>query len=134
MSSHDEPPADSPGVAAGLRVPHFAASRAALDALHTLRRSRGRQVVVLSPACARVSVAHVHSEVDYVPRPGEVRLGTLAHCPIYADPRSVETCPHDGLVLDLHAADRRGPAVFVTRPESAAERQQRVFSHHTQIG
>jgi len=128
MSSYEQGPA-------GLGVPHFTASRAALDALHRLRRSRGRQVIVLSPACARVSVAHVHTEVDYVPGPGEVRLGTLAHCPIYADRGSIETCPHDGLVLDLHAvADRRGAAVFVTRPESAAERQERIFCHHTQTG
>jgi uncharacterized protein (DUF779 family) len=134
MSRHDpklfesrEPP--------DLRVPHFTASRRALYELHLVRRSQGRQVVVLASACARVSVAHVHSEADYAPRDGEVRLGTLAHCPVYGTRDCIEMCPHAGLVLDVHVAtDGRGTPVFFTRPESAAERQQRVFCKQARIG
>jgi uncharacterized protein (DUF779 family) len=92
-------------------------------------------VIVLGATCVRLTVARVGRASGYVPGPGEVRIGTLAHCPIYASLVAVEMCCHDGLVLDLHARAGRGAAAsFVTRPESRAEWQQRVFAERARAG
>jgi uncharacterized protein (DUF779 family) len=129
MPRHDAKLFESQEPPAGLRVPHLTGSRSALDALSALRRSQGGQVIVLGPVCARVSVAHVRARSGYAPHRGEIRIGTLAHCPIYATRSCIETCPHERLILDVVlATGRRGAPVFLTRPESRMERQERVFS------
>lgn len=114
-----EPP-DVPG-------PHLDASRSALAALQSLRRQRGPQVIVLSSACVGISAARVRSEIGFVPPDRLVRIGNLAHCPVYADQHVIAMCPHAGLILDMHSPTNGTPG-FVTRPESAAEWQQRIFS------
>ena len=107
-------------------IPHIAVSHSAQAALLTLGHAHGPHVVVLAATCAQVSIARVVPQADYVPSQDEVRVGTVAHCAVYARPSAFETCPHEGLVLDLQPA--AGALVFVTRPESRAERQQRIFS------
>lgn len=116
---HGEPP--------DVRIPHLDASRSAVAVLQSLRRQDGRQVIVLSSACAGISAARVRREAGFVPPDRLVRIGTLAECSVYADQEFVAMCPHAGLILDVHSTtnDRQ---VFVTRPESAAEWQQRIFS------
>lgn len=130
MPRHDPKLFESDQPPTGLRVPHVSASRHARSALDVLRRSQGRQVIVLGATSARLSVAHVRRAAGYVAYSGEVRIGTVAHCPVYAALGCIETCPHDALVLDLHGVDARGVPVFVTRPESRVERQERILNRH----
>lgn len=127
MVRHDRKVYRPQGEPPDVRGPHLDASPNTLAALQSLRTQHGRQVIVLSSACAGISAARVRSEVGFVPSDRLVRIGTLAHCPVYADPGVVALCPHAGLILDLHLS-RNGRPVFVTRPESAAEWQQRIFS------
>jgi uncharacterized protein (DUF779 family) len=103
------------------------ASPSTLSALQTLRERHGPQVIVLGSACAGIGVARVRSETGFVPVDNLVRIGTLAHCPVYADEDTVARWSHRVLILDVHSS-ANGRPVFVTRPESAAEWQQRVFA------
>ena len=121
------------GEPADTRSPHLDASPSALAALQSLRRQDGRQVIVLSSACAGISAARVCREVGFVPSDRLVRIGTLADCPVYADQEVVAMCPHAGLILDVYSStnDR---LVFVIRPESTAEWQQRIFSDRARRG
>lgn len=112
------------------RVPHLDVSLRALAALHALRTRHGPQVIVLGPTCAGTNVAHVHNESAFIPRDRVVGIGTLAQCPVYADREAVAMCPHTGLILDVHTS-ANGRPVFVIRPESAAEWQQRAFNGRT---
>lgn len=107
--------------------PRIDASLRTLAALQSLRRRHGRQVIVLGSACAAIGVARVRSESGFIPPDNLVRIGTLADCPVYADELAVATCPHTVLILDVHSSASGSP-VLVTRPESASEWQQRVFS------
>jgi hypothetical protein len=80
----------------------------------------------LSSACAGISAARIRSEVGFVPPSPRSHRHPRTR-PVYADRNVVAMCPHAGLILDLHLS-RDGRAVFVTRPESAAEWQQCILS------
>jgi uncharacterized protein (DUF779 family) len=111
-----------------VRVPQVVASASASAALVKLRHDRGPQVIELGTCCAAVSIARLRDRRIFSPHEYHVRLGVVAHCTVYADIRQIELCPHEILVIDLHAAPHGGSPVFVTRPESRAERQQRVYA------
>jgi len=115
---HGEPP--------DARGPHVDASASALATLQTLRKRHGPQVIVLGCACSGVGVARVCRATGFVTPEDLVRIGTLADSPVYADEQAAGACPHTVLILDVHSS-AEGRPVFVTRPESAAEWQQRVF-------
>jgi uncharacterized protein (DUF779 family) len=127
MIRHDRNVYRPQGELPDVPVPHLDASPSTLAILHSSSRQHGRQVIVLSSACAGISAAQVRSEIGFVPRERLVRIGTLAHCPVYAHEKLVAMCPYSGLILDVHLSTN-GTQVFVTRPESAAEWQQRIFS------
>lgn len=112
-----------------VRGPHLDVSRCAVAARPTLCARYGRQVIVLGSTCA-TGAAHVRDETAFVPPDRLVHIGTVAHCPVYADQEAVTICPHTGLILDAHAS-ANGRPVFVTLPESAAEWQQRAFNGRT---
>ena len=112
----------------GRRLPRIVGSASASAALLQLHHDRGPQVIELGTCCAAVSIARVRDRRDFSPHEYHVRLGVVAHCSVYADIRQIELCPHEILVIELHAAPHGGSPVFVTRPESRAERQQRVFA------
>lgn len=127
MSSRDWKVDRPRGEPVDVRSPHLDASRGALVALHALRARYGRQIIVLGSTCAGSGVAHVRDATAFVAPDRLVRIGTLAHCPVYADREAVAICPHTGLILDVHPS-ANGRPVFVTRPESSAEWQQRAFN------
>ncbi len=115
------------------RVPHIVASAKAAANLADLCRAHGPQVILLSNACGMVSVARVRSRPGFKPHEYEMLIGRVMDCPVYADTRQLPQRPLDTIVLD--AGWRSGDTgsadqdpLFVTRPESKAERQQRVFS------
>jgi hypothetical protein len=110
----------------GARVPQIYGSPATVAALHG---ERGRYVLTLESACSGVSLAHTCPESEFAPTDHHVRIGTVAHCSVEADRACIALCPHDELTLDLHAPrDGNAPPLFMTRPASVAERQQRMFS------
>jgi uncharacterized protein (DUF779 family) len=111
-------------------LPGIVGSASAVLGLAELRRERGPQVIVLTGPCATVQVAITQNGRDFVPHAHHVRIGGVADCPVYADIEHIAQCPHEVIVLDLSwqaGAGKYDPA-FVTRPESKAEREQRVFS------
>jgi hypothetical protein len=110
----------------GARVPQIYGSPAAVAAL---RGERGRYVVALDSACSGVCLAHTCSESEFAPTDHHIRIGTIAHCSVYADRACIVLCPHDELTLDLLAPrDGNAAPLLMTRPASVAERQQRMFS------
>jgi uncharacterized protein (DUF779 family) len=111
-----------------IRRPLIVVSRTASAALLKLRHDRGPQVIMLGTCCATVSIVQVADRRDFDRREYHVMLGVVAHCPVYADIRHIELCPHDTLVVDLQRGADGGRPAFVTRPESTAEQQQRVFA------
>jgi uncharacterized protein (DUF779 family) len=113
----------------GVRAPQIYGSPAAVTALRALCRERGRSVVLLDSACSGVSLAHICPESDFTPTDHQVWIGAVAHCSVHADRACIALCPHTELTLDLHAPrDGNAPPLFMTRPASVAERQQRLFS------
>jgi uncharacterized protein (DUF779 family) len=112
-------------------LPQIVASVGATRALLELRHVRGPQVIVLGTTCATISIAHVRNCCDFHPCEDHVVLGVVAHCRVYADIRQIEFCPHNLLVVDLHTNPAGGRPTFATRPESEAERQQRVITAHS---
>lgn len=119
---------------AGMHVPQVVPSASAAAALLKLRRERGPQVIELGMRCAAVSIARVHDRHNFNPHQHHVKLGVVANCTVYADIRHIEFCPHEMLVIDLHAAPHGGSPVFITRPESRSERQQRMFADSARAG
>jgi uncharacterized protein (DUF779 family) len=112
------------------RLPRVVGSPTAELSLAELTRERGPQVIVLSGPCAISSVAAARGRRGFVPNEHQVRVDQVANCPVYADAEQIRMCPHEVIVLDLgwHSGTGSGDRAFVTRPESPAERQQRVFS------
>lgn len=110
------------------KLPQVVVSAAAADALAGLRRDRGPQVIVLGSTSATIGIAQVRDQGEFYPDDDDVQLGTVANCCVYADISYVEPCRHDVLVLDLRTNRAGDRPAFITRPESEAERQQRVFS------
>lgn len=112
------------------RLPHIVGSPKAEASLAELTCERGPQVIVLSGPCAISSVAAARSRRGFVPNEHQVRVAQIARCPVYADARQIRMCPHEVIVLDLgwRSGAAGGDRAFVTRPESRAEHQQRIFS------
>lgn len=110
------------------RLPRITASATATAALTKLRHDRGPLAIVLGTSCATVSVARVYLCRDFDPGEQHVPLGVLAYCQVYAESQAIEACAHDVLVIDLHANVSGREPLFVSRPESRAERQQRIFA------
>ena len=112
------------------RLPRVVGSLRAQLSLAELTSERGPQVIVLSGPCAISSVAAARGRRGFVPNEHQVRVGQVASCPVYADAEQIRMCPHEVIVLDAgwRSGTGSGDPAFVTRPESPAERQQRVFS------
>jgi uncharacterized protein (DUF779 family) len=110
------------------RVPKIYGSPAAVAALLALRTERGRYVLTLNSACTGLCVAHICPEFEFTPTDHHVQIGAVAQCSVYAERSRITLCPHDELMLDLRAGDSTAPPLFMTRPASAAESQQRLFS------
>lgn len=113
------------------RVPHIVVSQRARPAIEQIRREHGPQIIVLTSACAATSIANVVPQRGFVPSQYEMIVGRIAGCPVYADSRHITGCPHDVIIIDLgRRPGEANPAkpLLVTRPESEAERQQRVFA------
>lgn len=109
------------------------ASPGAHAALCRLRRERGPLVIMLGSS-ATVSVARVYRGRGLDLDDDHVMLGTVAQCPVYMDLRHIESCFRDVLVVDLHPDAYGGDPLFVSRPESRAERQQRLFAERARTG
>ena len=122
------------GNTSGIRRPRITASARASAALLKLRHDRGPQVIELGTCAAAISIARVRDRRAFTPHEHHLTLGIVAHCPVYADSRHIELCPHEMLVIELHTAQHAGSPIFVTRPESRAERQQRMFSERARTG
>jgi hypothetical protein len=90
-------------------------------------------VIVLTGPCATARVARTQRRRDFLPHEHQVSIGQVAHCPVYADVRHIAQCPHEVIVLDLgwQSGAANHEPTFVTRPESKAEREQRIFSELT---
>jgi uncharacterized protein (DUF779 family) len=112
------------------RLPRIVGSPKAELGLAELTRERGPQVIVLSGPCVILSVAAARGRRGFVPNEHQVLVDQVARCPVYADLQHITMCPHEVIVLDLgwRSGTANGERAFVTRPESPAERQQRVFS------
>jgi uncharacterized protein (DUF779 family) len=112
------------------RLPRVVGSPRAELSLAELTRERGPQVIVLSGPSAISSVAAARGRRGFVPNERQVRVDQVANCPVYADAEQIRMCPLEVIVLDLgwRSGTVSGDRAFVTRPESPAERQQRVFS------
>jgi uncharacterized protein (DUF779 family) len=93
-------------------------------------------VIVLSGPCALSSVAAARGRRGFLPGEHQVLVGELVHCPVYADDRQITMCPHEVIVLDVgwRSGSSSGERTFVTRPESTAEHQQRIFSARARGG
>jgi uncharacterized protein (DUF779 family) len=118
--------------ASSTTLPRVVASARASRALVELRQVRGPQVLVVDTACAAISIAQVRRCCDdFHPQEHQVVLGVVIQVPVYADIQHIQLCPHDVLVVDLHTKPAGGEPTFVTRPESEAERQQRIFTAQT---
>lgn len=113
------------------RLPRILPSPRARQAIEQIRRERGAQVIVLTSACATTSIANLVQQRGFVANQYQLLVGRVAGCPVYADSRHITGCPHDVIIIDL---GRRSAAIdparplLLTRPESEAERQQRVFA------
>lgn len=116
-----------------IRLPRVVASPSAHAALCRLRHDRGPLVIMLGSS-ATVSIARVCRSRDFSRDEDHVMLGTVAQCPVYMDIRYVESCLRDVLVVDLRPHGYGGDPLFVARPESRAERQQRMFAHRARTG
>ncbi len=119
--------------AAVSRMPHIVASAKAAANLADLCRAHGPQVILLANSCGTVRVARVRSRPGFRPHEYEVLIGRVMDCPVYADTRQLPQRPFDTIVLDVgwrsgDTASADQDPHFVTRPESQAERQQRIFS------
>jgi hypothetical protein len=114
--------------AAAPDAPHVMASPPASAVLEQLGRDRGPQVIVLAPSRAALRLARVRQGREFVPNEHEVLVGTVAHCPVYADLRHTALYPNEALVVVLGRPCGVDDApVFLARPESSAEWQQRVL-------
>ncbi|MDP9091414.1 MAG: hypothetical protein M3N95_00315 [Actinomycetota bacterium] len=126
MPRHDNELFTAPAVAPD--APHVIASPPVSAVIEQLRRDRGPQVIVLAPSRAALRLALVRQGRGFVPNEHEVLVGTVAHCPVYADSRHTALYPNEALVVVLGRPCGVDDApVFLARPESSAEWQQRVL-------
>jgi uncharacterized protein (DUF779 family) len=114
-------------------APRIVTSGKAKAALETIRQQHGTQVIVLRSACSAPSIARVRSRAAFLPQEHQVVIGSVARCPVYVDSREINSCPHETIMLDLAAAPAYGTddTNLITRPESVAEREERIFSDHS---
>ena len=110
--------------------PQVRVSHRAEELLRSLVQRQGANVLVLSGTAAAPSIVHVRTPVGFQPGPCDVRIGEVASCLVYADAESICWCPHELLVLSPAQVDGGRLVSLVTRPESEAERQQRLFHGH----
>lgn len=87
-------------------------------------------MLVLGTSLGAVCIARVLPRQGFTPAPYYAVIGQVAHCPVYAHMREATACQHSTLVLDGRRDTVGGDPVFLTRPESRAERQQRVYAEH----
>ena len=116
--------------------PRVVGSSNAVRTLAQMCRDVGPQVILLRGPCAAVHVARTMPRREFVPREYQERIGQVADCSVYADLRHIVRCPHEVIVLELgwQVGNADGETSFVTRPESLAEREQRVFSERSRGG
>lgn len=121
---------NSPSPATIHKLPRVVASAKAAANLDELCHAGGPQVIVLSTSGATVSVATVRPRHGFFPREDMTMIGQVQRCPVYADTHQLLACPYETIILDM--GWRSGPPgeirAFVTRPESKAEWQERVFT------
>jgi hypothetical protein len=125
MPRHDNELFAAPAVAPD--APHVIASPLVSAVLEQLCRDGGPQVIVLAPSHASLRLARVLQRRRFVPNERHVLVGTVAHCPVYADVRHTALYPNEALVMVLGRPFGIDAPVFLTRPESTGEWQQRVL-------
>ncbi|HEX2307130.1 MAG TPA: hypothetical protein VHI14_02275 [Jatrophihabitantaceae bacterium] len=114
--------------------PNIRISDYAGDLLRCMVRRDGPQALVMTGAAAAPSIVHVRPLAGFRPGPGDVLIAQLASCLVYADEDSICSCPHEQIVLSPARLDGPRLVSLVTRPESEAERQQRLFNCHVPMG
>jgi uncharacterized protein (DUF779 family) len=112
------------------RAPRILASRRARLALQKMSQDRGRMVILLTGACHAPSVASVRAESGFMPDEHQAIIGHVVHCPVYADVREIQLCPHDAIVIDIGwvPAHSHADPLLVTRIESKPEREERLMA------
>jgi uncharacterized protein (DUF779 family) len=114
--------------------PHIRISDYAWELLRSLVVRDGAQALVITGGAAAPSIVHVRPLAGFRPGPGDVLIAKLASCVVYADEESICSCPHEQIVLSPARLDGPRLVSLVTRPESEAERQQRLFNRHMPTG
>jgi hypothetical protein len=114
--------------------PHVRISDHAWELLRSLVVRDGAQALVIGGAAAAPSIVHVRPLAGFRPGPGDVLIAQLASCMVYADEESICSCPHEQIVLSPARLDGPRLVSLVTRPESDAERQERLFNRHVPAG
>jgi hypothetical protein len=114
--------------------PNIRISDYAWELLRSMVRRDGAQALVMTGAAAAPSIVHIRPLVGFRPRSGDVLIAQLASCLVYADEESICSCPHEQIVLSPARLDGPRLVSLVTRPESEAERQQRLFNCHVPMG
>jgi uncharacterized protein (DUF779 family) len=114
--------------------PHIRISDHAWELLRSLVVRDGAQALVMTGAAAAPSIVHVRPLAGFRQGPRDVLIAQLASCLVYADEESICSCPHEQIVLSPARLDGPRLVSLVTRPESEAERQQRLFNRHMPKG
>jgi hypothetical protein len=113
--------------------PHIRTSDRTQDLLRSLIRQHGPQVLVISGTASAPAIVHLRPRLEFRPQPSNVVVGQVASCLVYADEGSISLCPHELLVLTPARVDGERLVSLITRPESEAEAQQRLFDRHVPV-
>ena len=112
--------------------PQIRTSDRARDLLRSVIRQYGSQVLVISGTASAPAIVHLRPRLGFRPLPSDVIVGKVTSCLVYADEPSISLCPHELLVLTPARVDGERLVSLITRPESEAEAQQRLFNRHVQ--
>jgi hypothetical protein len=89
-------------------------------------------VLVISGTASAPAIVNLRPRFGFRPLSSDVIVGRVASCLVYADEAAISLCPHELLVLTPARVDGERLVALVTRPESEAEAQQRLFNRHVQ--